>query len=180
MSRTMETLPALLQCEACLKMLAPSKFRHDTSSQAQRARGWHKHIVADVCKVCQGRRSRGQLSAEVRARYDAVTARNKAQMGLLRQASGRELHARAQARKDEVGRKVRESLAARRGEQNPFDATRELLEKEWGIPAAQWTLDDDRQHTLRMYDYLGWPRDSFLRGNTANVARKQTGAQRDD
>lgn len=176
----MDKLPALLQCEACLEMLAPSKFRHDTSSQAQRARGWQKHIVADVCKLCQSRRAKGRLAPDVRARYDAITARNKAQMGLIRIQHGRDLHARAQARKGEVGRKVRETLAQRKGETNPFDATKDILERELGIPAAQWTLKHDQMHTLKMYDYLGWPRDSFLRGRTANVSRDQRSASHDD
>lgn len=46
---------------------------------------------------------------------------------------------------------------------HPFDWTRLRLEREWGVPIAQWTKAQHAFHTRAIYHHLGWG-DAALEG----------------
>lgn len=177
MSRTMDTIPDTLECEACQQVLASRAFRRDVVSQSRRDRsGCGRYTVSDICKGCQSRRARNTLPPDVRARYDVIVARNRILQSERQRKSGLDMVERNRARGEAMVKKMVETLKRKGKTLAPYDQAVEELEKEWGVPVAQWTLKQDAACTLRMYDILGWPRDSFLRGRTANVSRDNYGA----
>jgi hypothetical protein len=173
----MDTIPDTLQCEACLQWRESKAFRRDLASQARREKsGCGKYIVREVCKTCQRNRARNTLPADAKARYDEITARNMKAQRANQKQSGLDMVARNRQRGEAMVKKMVETLKRKGKTLAPYDQAVEELEKEWGVPVAQWTLKQDAACTLRMYDILGWPRDSFLRGRTANVSRDNYGA----
>lgn len=135
-----DALPSEVFCGVCRRTQPIDKHRRRRErSQLGQEPGWY---LDDICQLCCRRHRAGSLSSIHNYRFLEIRHRTRA-AGLV------------QTRKNQ-GR------LAKRGDPIPkgvpaFDRAMAELEVEWGKPASEWTLKDDYQCTVRIYEILGWP-----------------------
>lgn len=167
MTRYMATVPEHLPCAVCERLVPSRLFRKGKLSSAYLNRGMVS--VADVCKTCIEKNKRNRLTAAQRQRFEEVRATNQ-------QMATANLMAGAEARQN--GKRVRAMPVG----SAPYDIAVAELEAAWGKPAAQWTLREDFQCTVRMYELLGWRvEDLAVDGNKArqHASNRLPGGRRD-